>query len=71
LLAQYEEITTYLSMPDVAELGQKIIDIAKHDNIQSLNNYAQQLIIAADNYDIEKIMQLLQNFSKWVKTLKG
>jgi PAS domain S-box-containing protein len=70
LLVEYEEITTYLSMPDVTELGQKIIDIAKHDDIQILDNYAQQLIVAADNYDIEKIMQLLQNFSKWVKTLK-
>jgi CheY-like chemotaxis protein len=69
LMLEYEHITTYLSMPDVDELGQKVIKIADIYQITPLTNYGQQLIMAADNYDIEKIMQLLQNFKILLKTL--
>ncbi|WP_353570700.1 PAS domain S-box protein [Candidatus Albibeggiatoa sp. nov. BB20] len=71
LMAEYEHIATYLSMPNVDELGQKLIEIAQHYQIEPLANYGQQFIIAADNYDIEKIIQLLQNFTVLLKTLSN
>ncbi|MCV6637758.1 PAS domain S-box protein [Candidatus Albibeggiatoa sp. nov. NOAA] len=67
LVSEYEDIETYLSMPDVDALGSKIIDIAQHHQIDSLAHYGQQLVLAADNYDIEKIIQLLQNFTLSLK----
>ncbi len=70
LADKYEHVATYLSMPDVEELAKKVIKLAETYEIIHLANYGQELSIAADNYDIEKIMQLIQNFTLFIETFK-
>lgn len=61
--AECQHLQTHLSMPEITLFAEKIEKIAQQFTMTPLLKYAQQLKIAADNYDIDKIVKLLKIFN--------
>lgn len=65
----YNTIKKVLSIEDVKIFADKNIYFAKKYNIESLNNYSNELLSSIDNFDIEKINTLIDYYNEITKII--
>ena len=56
---------------EVLDFGNQLVRLGKNHNAAIITRYGEELIIAADNFNIEAILNLLRKYPGFIELLKG
>ncbi|MCK8825962.1 PAS domain-containing hybrid sensor histidine kinase/response regulator [Fuchsiella alkaliacetigena] len=70
LLTKYEKIKDAIVINEVEEFAGLLAKIAADYSIDSLSNYAQELLVHAESFDLDNLKAKLSDFPFWVDKLK-